>query len=77
MATIAPELPSRAEGSGLFMVALYHIQSSCNGGLESALQAILANGVDCGVLLKTTLTEGVYTRWSSGYNVRSTHALSK
>ncbi len=34
-------------------------------------------GVDCGVLLETKLTEGVYTRWSSGYNVRSTHAPSK
>jgi hypothetical protein len=29
--------------------------------------------VDCGVLLETKLTEGVYTRWSSGYNVQSTH----
>ncbi len=34
-------------------------------------------GVDCGVLLETKLTKGVYTRWSSGYNVRSTHAPSK
>ena len=34
-------------------------------------------GVDCGVLLETKLTKGVYMRWSSRYNVRSTHALSK
>ncbi len=34
-------------------------------------------GVDCGVLLETKLTEGVYTRWSSGYNIQSTHAPSK
>ncbi len=34
-------------------------------------------GVDCGVLLETKLTKGVYTRWSSGYNVRSTHTPSK
>jgi hypothetical protein len=34
-------------------------------------------GVDCGVLLKTKLTKGVYMHWSSGYNVRSTHAPSK
>ncbi len=40
MATIALELPLQAEGSGLFMVVSYDIQSSCNGGLESALQAM-------------------------------------
>jgi hypothetical protein len=34
-------------------------------------------GVDCGILLETKLTKGVYTRWSSGYNVQSTHAPSK
>ena len=33
-------------------------------------------GVDLGVLLETKLTKGVYTRWSSGYNVRATHAPS-
>jgi hypothetical protein len=71
------EPPSRAEGSGLFTVALYNIRSGCNGGLESALRAMKQMGVDCGVLLETKLTEGVYTRWSSGYNVRSTHAPSK
>jgi hypothetical protein len=77
MATMALELPSQAEGSGLFTVALYNIQSGCNGGLESALQAMKQMGVDYGVLLETKLTKGVYTRWSSGYNVQSTHALSK
>jgi hypothetical protein len=34
-------------------------------------------GVDCGILLVTKLTKGVYTRLSSGYNVQSTHAPSK
>jgi hypothetical protein len=34
-------------------------------------------GVDCIVLLETKLTKGVYTLWSSGYNVRSTHTPSK
>ncbi len=33
-------------------------------------------GVDCSVL-ETNLTKGVFTRWSSGYNVQSTHGLSK
>ncbi len=34
-------------------------------------------GVDCGILIETKLTEGVYMHWSSGYNARSTHAPSK
>jgi hypothetical protein len=74
---MAPEPPSQAEGSGLFTVASYNIRSGCNGGMESALQAIKQIGVDCGVLLEAKLTKGVYTRWSSGYNVQSTHVPSK
>ena len=74
---MALEPPSRAEGGGSFTVASYNIRSGRNGGLESALRAMKQMGVDCGVLLETKLTEGVYTRWSSGYNVRSTHAPSK
>jgi hypothetical protein len=69
MATMALEPPSRAEGSGLFTVVSYNIQNGCNGGLESALQAMKQMGVDCGILLETKLTKGVYARWSSGYNV--------
>jgi hypothetical protein len=61
----------------LFTVASYNIQSGLNGGLESALRAMKQMGVDCGILLATKLTEEVYTRWSSGYNIRSTHAPSK
>jgi hypothetical protein len=77
MAAMALEPPLRAEGSGSFTVASYNIQSGHNGGLESALQAMKPMGVDCGILLETKLTEGVYTCWSSGYNVRSTHTPSK
>jgi hypothetical protein len=78
MATMALEPPLRAEGSGSFTVALYNIRSSCYGGLESALQAMKLMGVDCGILLETKLTKGVFMRWSSSYNVQSTHhALSK
>ena len=77
MVTTAVEPPSRAEGSGSFMVASYNIRSGRNGGLDSALRAMKLMGVDCGVFLETKLTEGIYTRWSSGYNVRSTHAPSK
>jgi hypothetical protein len=74
---MALEPPPQAGGSGLFTVASYNIQSGCNGGLESALQAMKQMEVDCGVLLETKLTKGVYMHWSSGYNVRSTHAPSK
>jgi hypothetical protein len=77
MAMMALKPPSQAEGSGSFTVASYNIQNGRNGELESALQAMKQMGVDCGILLETKLTEGVYTRWSSGYNVRSTHTPSK
>jgi hypothetical protein len=33
-------------------------------------------GVNFGILLETKLTQGVYTCWSSGYNVRSTDTPS-
>ena len=77
MALTAAEPHSRAEGSGSFTVAQYNIQSGCNGGLENALRANKLMGVDCGVFLEKKLTEGVYTCWSSSYNVQSTHAPSK
>ncbi len=70
------EPPLQAEGSGLFTMASYNIQSGRNGGLESALQAMKLMGVNFGVLLETKLTKGVYTRWSSGYHVQATHAPS-
>jgi hypothetical protein len=40
------------------------------------LQVMELMGVNCGILLEANLTEGAYIRWSSGYNVQSTHALS-
>jgi hypothetical protein len=58
MATIAPELPLQAEGSGLFTVALYNIQSGHNGGFESALHAMKQMGVDCGILSKAKIDQG-------------------
>jgi hypothetical protein len=70
------EPPLQAEGSGLFTMASYNIQSGCNGGLESALQVMKLMEVDFGILLETKLIKGVYTRWSSGYHVRATHAPS-
>jgi hypothetical protein len=69
------ELPSQAEASESFTMASYNIQTGCKDGLESALQAMKLMGVDFGVILEIKLTKGVYTRWSSGYNVRSTHVI--
>ena len=60
MATMALELPQQAGGSGLFTVASYNIQSSRNGGLESALRAMKQMGVDCGILLEKNDQGGVY-----------------
>jgi hypothetical protein len=76
MAIIVMELLLQGEGSESFMMALYNIQSSCNGGLESALQAMKLMGVNFGILLEAKLMEGVYMHWSSIYTVQSTHALS-
>jgi hypothetical protein len=70
------EPPLQAEDSGLITMASYNIRSGCNGGLESSLRAMKLVGVDFGDLLETKLTKGVYTCWSSGYNVRATHAPS-
>ncbi len=41
------------------------------------MQAMKQMGVDCGILLETKLTKGVYMHWSSGYNVQSIHEPSK
>jgi hypothetical protein len=76
MATIAMEPPLWAEGSESFTMASYNIQSGCNGGLESTLQAMKLMGVNFGILLEMKLTKGVYMCWSSGYNIWSTHAPS-
>jgi hypothetical protein len=54
-------------------MASYNIRSGCNGGLESALQAMKLMGVNFGILVETKVTKGVYTGWSSGYHVQATH----
>jgi hypothetical protein len=69
MMLTSQEPPSRADGSRFFMLATFNVYSSCNGGLESALRAMAATGVDCGVFTETKFTDDIYTRFSSGYNV--------
>ena len=67
---------SRTERSGTFKVATYNVRSGRNGGLESALRAMDACGVDLGLFQETKLTNDVYTRNSSGYSVLASNAVS-
>ncbi len=56
--------PAQAEGSGSITVAMYNIRSGCNGGLEYALWAMEAVGIDIGMLLETKVTNGIYMQFS-------------
>jgi hypothetical protein len=76
MATMARQPPSRADGRGSFSVATYNVRCGRNAGLESALRAMAATGVDLGIFTETKVTDGVYTRFSSGYNVTASNATS-
>jgi hypothetical protein len=69
MALTASCPPSQTDGSGSIAVASWNIRNGCNGGLESALRAMEAMGVNLGILLETKLTGGIYTRNLSGYSV--------
>ncbi len=68
--------PSRPDGSGSILFASFNIQNGHNGGLEGALRAMNQLGVDIGILLKTKLPGGIYTRYSSGYSVLALTATS-
>ena len=57
-------------------VAKFNIRCGRAGGLESALRAMEAANVDVGILTETKLTGGIYTRFSSGYQVLATDANS-
>ena len=70
------EPPSQADGSGFFTLAMFNIRSGRNGCLESALRAMAATGVDCGVFTETKITDDIYTRYSSGYKVFPSNAVS-
>ncbi len=76
MVTMARRPPSRADGRGSFLVATYNVRCGRNAGLESALRAMAATGVDLGVFTETKITDGIYTRFSSGYNVTASNAVS-
>ncbi len=62
--------------SGSIAIALFKIQNGCNGGLEGALRAIDQMGTNIGFLLEKKLTGGIYTCFSSGYEVFASMAIS-
>jgi hypothetical protein len=67
---------SQADDSGSIAVATYNICNGCNGGLESALQAMEAIDVVIGVFLESKVTGGIYTRSSIGYSVVASNTPS-
>jgi hypothetical protein len=76
MVAVTRAPPSQPDGSGSVALALFNIQSGCNGGLEVALRAMNQLGVDIGFLVETKLTGGIYTWHSFGYNVLASTAKS-
>ena len=76
MAETASRLPSRADGSGSITVPLWNIRNGRNGGLESALRAMEAMGIDIGILLETKVTGEIYTCFSSRYSIVASDAAS-
>jgi hypothetical protein len=54
----------------------YNITSGRTGRLEQALRACSTMGIDWGILTESKLTEGIHTRFSSGYWVVATDAPS-
>jgi Reverse transcriptase (RNA-dependent DNA polymerase) len=55
-------------------LATYNIRSGRGGNLEIVLRAMEQMNVDLGILTEAKLTDGIYTRYSSGYNVVATSA---
>jgi hypothetical protein len=76
MVEMVPDEQSRAGCCESFAVALFNIRSGQNGTLESALRAIAAMDVDFGILVETKIMGGIYTCFSSGYNVFASNAVS-
>ncbi len=76
MVEIVPDAQSQADCCESFAVALFNIHSGQNGGLESALRAMAAMDVNFGILAETKITGGIYTCFSSGYNVFASNVVS-
>ena len=65
---------SQARKGGKIKLATYNIRDGRNVRLEGALRAMKQMNVDLGILTETKFTDGVHTRFSSGYNVVATRA---
>jgi hypothetical protein len=76
MVAVTHTLPSQPDGSGSIALALFSIQSGCNGGLEAALRMMDQLGVDIGFLLETKFTGEIFTWHLSGYGVLASTATS-
>jgi len=83
MTALADRLAAQAAAKGLqelegkrIRLATYNIQSGRAGRLEMALRAMEQMNVDIGILTEAKLTDGVHTRYSSGYHVYATAAVS-
>ena len=55
----------------------YNIRNVRKGGLETALRGMSQANMDLGILQEKKLTDGIYTRGSSGYSVIATDAPSR
>lgn len=60
---------SRTDASGTFSVGTWNIRDGRGGGLEAACRALEAANIDVCVLQETKISNGIHTRYSSGYYV--------
>ena len=73
---VAPSTQDEPVETSHIKLATYNIQSGRSGRLEIALREMEKMNIDIGILTETKLTDGIYTRYSSGYHVRATEATS-
>jgi exonuclease III len=59
-----------------FSVVTWNIRNGRNGGIESACRALAQMKANIAVLQETKLTQGIYTRHSSGFSVVASEAPS-
>ena len=59
---------SATSGKVLIRFGTYNIRNRQNGGLEAALCGMSQANMDLGILKETKLTDGIYTRGSTGYS---------
>ena len=68
---------SSIDGKVSIRFGTYKILNGRKGGLEVALPGTSPANTDLGILQKTKLTDGIYTRGSAGYSVIATDAPSR